>query len=38
MRKYVLFVNTISEIGGVELYSLREAQLLKYNGLKAYIL
>lgn len=37
MRKYILFVNTISEIGGAELYILRKARFLENNGFKAYI-
>jgi len=37
MRKYVLFFNTISEIGGAELYVLRKARFLENNGFKVYI-
>jgi len=37
MRKYVLFLNTISEIGGAELYVLRKARFLENNGFKVYI-
>jgi len=37
MRKYVLFFNTISEIGGAELYILRKARFLENNGFKVYI-
>jgi len=37
MKKYILFVNTISKIGGAELYILRKIKYLENNGFKVYI-
>jgi len=37
MKKYVLFVNIISKIGGAELYVLRKVKYLENNGFNVYI-
>ena len=37
MKKYVLFVNSISKIGGAQLYILRKVKYLETNGFKVYV-
>lgn len=37
MKKHILFVNTISKIGGAELYILRKVKYLENNGFNVYI-
>lgn len=37
MKKYILFVNTISGIGGAQLYILRKAKFLETQGYNVYI-